>query len=635
MRKTIATMALCLFMAAQAQVLNITNGNTTYVFPATSDEMQLSDGEYVLIGNRLFSLSDYSTMFVGDRTDVSGNSVSIFWSQSGAQVTISGDIAEYVDATVSGGHVSIVQSAEVSETNCGEITYELKGTSTDGSFTLAGSYKSTIELRGLSLTNPGGAAIDIQNGKRISLSAKSDTENFLCDGAGSQKAALYCKGHLELKGKGSLTVQGNQAHAISAKEYVEIKNLTLNVTGAVKDGINCNQYFLMESGNVSITGTGDDGIQVSFKDDTDREADDTGTFTVSGGTLNINVAAGAASKGIKADGDVNILGGDLTVSSACNGMWDSAKLKTKASACIGADGSVTIDGGTLNLSASGSGGKGISCNGVFTSNGGNVTIATTGGMLVYTNGTLNHNYTSSADRIASDNKSSAKGIKADTGLVINDGTFHVTTATNNAEGFESKSTMQINGGEIFVKGYDDGINSSSNLTITGGNLTVISIVGDAIDSNANMYISGGKIMALGSGGAEQGLDAADESGCYVYLTGGQVLSFGGRTAPFRAAANPQPVISVSGSIAANNVVEVKSGEEVLATFTIPEEYTQSNSSAPRFGPGNGPGGGGWGPGGSSGGGTLQLSCSGLTNGISYTVVNGTNSSTVKASNTGS
>ena len=40
-----------------------------------------------------------------------------------------------------------------------------------------------------------------------------------------------------------------------------MKNLTLNITSAVGDGISCEEYFQMKSGTVNISGVGDDGIQ--------------------------------------------------------------------------------------------------------------------------------------------------------------------------------------------------------------------------------------------------------------------------------------------------------------------------------------------------------------------------------------
>ncbi len=618
-------------MVAGARSINFTSGNVVYNYPASvAGEMTFS-GHELTVDGRTFDLEKWSKITVEDQ-ELTAGQVEIVYYGTSATAAVAGNVARYVDVTVSGAHVSVTQSEEVDETTCGEITYVLKGVTSDGSFTLTGSYKATVELQGVSITNPSGAALDIQDGKRIALSAKNGTENFLTDGDGSQKGAITCKGHLELKGKGVLTVTGNASHAIYAKEYVEIKNQTLTIAGAKKDGINCSQYFLMNSGSVTISGTGDDGIQVSYKDDVDREPEDTGTFTFADGTLNITVSADA-SKCVKADGDVVISGGEINLVTDANGIWDSAKLKTKASACIGADGNVNISGGNLDLNATGSGGKGISCDGVFTGDGGTVTIATTGGMLAYTGGTLNHNYTGSSDRINSDYKSSSKGIKADGGVVINNGDYHVTTSTNNAEGIESKKTLAINGGTIFVKAYDDGINSANDFSVTGGELTVISIVGDGLDSNGNLTIAGGRVITMGSGGMEMGLDAATESGCAVYITGGEILSFGGNNTYPTRAGSTQPFVKTSGSVSAETEVLVKKGDEVLLSFTIPAEYTSSTGTM--HGPGNGPGGGGWGPGGGSGNGSLMLSCPSLVSGQSYTIVNGTSTTSSTAALTGS
>ncbi|MDE7386174.1 MAG: carbohydrate-binding domain-containing protein [Muribaculaceae bacterium] len=616
----IAALAVSVALTGNAQTINFSKGGVTYSFPAETAGEMTFENECITVTERRFNLNEWSNFYV-DNASVSKNTVAIQYSGNIATVNVSGDIAKYIEADVTGAHVTITQSDEVSESTCGEITYILKGEAADGSLTLNGSYKSTLELQGLRLVNKSGAAIDIQNGKRIAVSAKNGTVNSLTDGDGSQKGAIVCKGHLELKGKGQLTVSGNKSHAIYAKEYVEIKNLTLNITGAVKDGINCGQYFMMESGTLTITGTGDDGIQTAFKDDTDREAEDTGTLTVKGGTIDVSITADAA-KCLKADADVIISGGTIKLHTGANGIWDSAKNKTKASACIGADGNVEVSGGTIDLTASGSGGKGISCDGVFRSDGGKITIATTGGMLVYSNGSLNHNYTASADRINSDYKSSSKGIKADSGVIINDGEIHITTATNNAEGIESKKELDINGGTIFVKAYDDGINSSGDFRVSGGDLTVISIVGDGLDSNGNLTISGGYVRTMGSGGMEMGLDAATESGCAVYITGGTLMAFGGSNTYPTKSGSTQAFVYTTGSIKADTEVSVKSGSEILATFTVPTEYSSSTSRAGTlYGPGNGPGGGGWGPGGNSGSGSLMISCPSLTSGKSYTIVN--------------
>ena len=66
--------------------------------------------------------------------------------------------------------------------------------------------------------------------------------------------------------------------------------------------------------------------------------------------------------------------------------------------------------------------------------------------------------------------SSAKGIKGDGDVVINDGTIKVrTSGGEGSEGIESKSNITIKGGTVEVSSYDDALNVSNktfNLNIT-------------------------------------------------------------------------------------------------------------------------------------------------------------------------
>lgn len=251
---------------------------------------------------------------------VDDNTVEIVYSGNTARVTVADNISSYV--TVSSGnssHVKIVQSAsfsgvdKTSDNEDGEIIYVLSGQSDDGEFYMEGSYKCVVELGGLTLTNPAGPAINVQNGKRIELSAKKNTTNTIADGANEDYNGCYhAKGHTKFKGKGTLNVVGNSKHGIYSKEYIEVKNLTINITSAAKDAIHCKEYFLMESGTVNITGAGDDGIQVELKGDTStgkttgHEDEDSGNFYQEDGTLSIS---GYASKAIKADGTITYTGG--------------------------------------------------------------------------------------------------------------------------------------------------------------------------------------------------------------------------------------------------------------------------------------------------------------------------------------
>ena len=548
MRRLILSMiALVLTIAAGAQTLNVKVGSVTYQFPASqTGEMTYANGETVTIMGKTFSLTDITAMTV-DNSKVSDGTIGVSYDGSTALVTVAGNVAQYVTPTVSGAHVSIAQSDDLAE----EITYTLSGTSTDGEFYMSGSYKATIELNGLTLTNAtpvySGAAVHIQNGKRIKVKIVTGTTNTLSDAStGSQKGCLYIKGHAEFAQKGTLNVVGNVKHGIKTGEYFTIKNATINVTSAAGDGISCAEYFLMESGTINISGTQDDGIQCDIDGDastgetTDHEDEDSGNIYISGGTINITVTADAA-KGIKGEGDMKISGGDITVKTTGGGVWDSTKVKTKASACLGADGNMTISGGTLNLTSTGAGGKGINGDGTFTATGGTIVVKTSGNAVVASsNGTLSIvNSSQQLDKYDSDYKSSPKGIKIDGAIIISDNAvIFVTTTGAGGEGIESKTSIDITGGWVTVNASDDAINASYNddtkslsnagdMTISGGYVYARSTGNDGIDANGNVYIKGGLVYAIGASSPEVAIDANSEEQKKLYVTGGTIIAIGG------------------------------------------------------------------------------------------------------------
>ena len=555
MKKILYTLAFVLVgMTAQAQTLNVSVGNVTDQYPsAQTGEMTFTGGTQMTVMGKTYDISQIGKMWT-DQTQVKDNEVNVVYSGDAALVYVAGNIARYVTATVSGAHVSLTQSADITndlinDGTFSEITYNLSGTSTDGSLTLDGSAKCTVAVNGLELTNPNGAPINITNGKRVDLSVKKGSTNTLKDGtASTAKGCLYCKGHLELKGKGTLNVYayGSAAHGIKSGDYLEMKNCTVNILAATKDGVSCNEYFLMESGELNISGTGDDGIQcdldgtTSTGELTDHEDEDTGNIYLEGGTISIAVTADAA-KGIKASGDMRISETDSTpltvnITTSGGGVWDTDKVKTKSASCLSADGNMTISGGTLTLTSTGAGGKGINADGNLTVNGGTTTIKTSGNAVgASSNGTLTVITSSQQlDRYDSDYKSSPKGIKVDGVIIVNDGIINVTTSGAGGEGIESKTSITFNGGQTYVSSSDDGINASYNtttggsgdMTINGGYIYVISSGNDAMDSNGNFYIKGGVVYAIGSSGAEKSLDANTEEGKKLYIQGGTLIAVG-------------------------------------------------------------------------------------------------------------
>ena len=588
-------LALCTLVSAQT--LNVQVGNVTYLFPAEqTGVMSYSEGTEMCIMNKVFTLADVTAMYVDD-TQVDDHSVSVVYKGETVAITVAGNIAQYLTITTSGAHVNIAQSEDLAE----EITYTLSGSSTDGEFYMSGSYKATVEFSGLSLTNvspvTSGAAVHIQNGKRIKVKVQDGTSNTLVDaGSGSQKGALYVKGHPEFSGKGTLIVTGNVKHAIKSGEYMTVKDVTIQVPSAAGDGINCGQYFLMKSGVLDISGVEDDGIQCDI-DDTevgstgetaDHEDEDSGNIYLEGGQITINTA-GIAAKGVKSEGDLIVKGGTITITTTGNGKWDDEDVKTKAAACLGSDAKVVISGGILTLTSTGAGGKGINCDAAFELSGGEVTIVTKGALYYHDGTTENTNYTGNTDNVNSDYYSSSKGVKADGAITISGGKISVSTAGRNAEGIESKTSILISAGEVTVNSYDDGINvggDGSDLIISGGYVYSRAMNNDGIDGNGNVYVKGGLVYAVGANSPEVAIDANSEEQKKLYVQGGTLIAVGGLESGAQISGG---TCKQTTSFTAEAWYALYNGSELVAAFKTPATSTSSSGGGR---PGGGPGGGG-------------------------------------------
>lgn len=591
----ICALAVCGWM--KAQTLNIEVGQVTYLFPAEqAGIMNYTDGSTLTVMDKVFALAEVGEMYVNE-TSVVDNTVSVVYNGVAATVFVAGNVAKYLTISVSGAHVNIAQSDDLAE----EITYSLSGSSADGEFYMSGSYKATIELNGLSLTNTmpvsSGAAVHVQNGKRIKVKVMEGTSNTLVDAAnGSQKGAFYVKGHPEFSGKGTLTVNGNVKHAIKSGEYITVKDATIIVQSAIGDGINCGQYFLLESGVLNISGVEDDGIQCDI-DDTDvgstgetadHEDEDSGNIYLAGGQITINTA-GIAAKGVKSEGDLIVTGGVIAITTTGNGKWDEEDLKTKAAACLGSDAKVVIAGGTLTLTSTGAGGKGINCDAAFEMSGGEVTIVTKGALYYHNGTTENTNYTGNTDNVNSDYYSSSKGVKADGAITISGGKISVATAGRNAEGIESKTSMLISAGEVTVNSYDDGLNvggDGSDLIISGGYVYSRALNNDGIDGNGNVYVKGGLVYAIGANSPEVAIDANSEEQKKLYVQGGTLIAVGGLESGAQISGGVCKQVS---SFTSEAWYALYNGSELVAAFKTPAASTSSSGGGR---PGGGPGGGG-------------------------------------------
>ena len=375
-----------------------------------------------------------------------------------------------VEITVNGGHITANHGSTKN------ICYVVSGTTSNGSFTVLGDKKYEVKLNGASITNPDSAALNLLSGKRAYIVLADGTTNTLTDGTGgSQKGALYCKGKLLFNGSGQLSVTGNTNNAIHSADYIVFR----------------------KGNNIYANSTANHGIKAND-----------GIF-INGGIINVEVSA-AAAKGINCESNIIVNGGRTTVLTTGDGTYDTTDKEAKGAAGIKADSTFTINAGELWLKSTGSGGKGINVDMDANFCGGNVYVVTEGGQYKSNNDT-----------------SSPKGIKADGNINISGGTIWVRTSGYNGEGIETKSTMNISGGQVASYAYDDAINSKGDMTISGGYVYAQGKNNDGLDANGNLYIKGGLVYAICSGSPEVAIDANTEGGKKLYLSGGTVVAVGG------------------------------------------------------------------------------------------------------------
>ena len=499
----------------------------------TVGTMPYSSASLLTVLEKGFTLADVDSVTVASETFADDN-VLVKYNNNVADVYVAGNIANHITAEVTGARVAVMQDADVAT----EYTYTLQGTSTSGCFYHAGSYKMTLALNGVNLTNPDSAAINIQNSKRIAVQLVDGTTNTLADGANNtKKAAFLVKGHAEFAKGGSLTITGNKKHALACNEYMEVKKTvgTITIVSAVADAINVAQYFQMNGGTINIQSCGDDGIQVDAEDTANPEED--GHVLIKGGTLTINASA-AGTKCIKAEGNVDIEGGTLTLKHTGIPVWDAEDSKIKEPTGIGTDRNLTVNGAeaVINITMTGNGARGMKCDSTMTCTAGNIDINCSGGDWAY----------STVDT------SSVKCAKADYAFILNGASMKCTTVKDEAVGVHSEGTVLISDGTLTLNTYDHGIKSDYDMEITGGTITY-SINGPAskaLKSEGNMHITGGNISGTVSGGGETASDQTTSASAGIKCD--YNVTIDGGTFDLKATGKGDKGMSIDGELIIND-----------------------------------------------------------------------------------
>ena len=291
---------------------------------------------------------------------------------NGNSVTATGDV-DAVTITTSGAHVTIKSS-------CKNVAYSLSGYSNDGSIKIYSSNKYKLELNGIALHNPSGAAINNQCGKSLYLVLADGTSNALSDGkayvpvAGEDmKGTLFSEGQILISGKGSLNVKANARNGICSDDYIVIRP-------------GCKIYVSSTANN---TIKANDGV------------------TIKGGVINLSTSGNGA-KGINCESNINIEGGRTTVINS----GSTLVLSTDTTGCAGlkADSTINVTNGIVNVKCTGEGGKGFNSGADINIYGGDINVVTLGAKK----------------------NSAPKGVKADRNISILGGRFYSYSANSTA-----------------------------------------------------------------------------------------------------------------------------------------------------------------------------------------------------------
>ena len=418
-------------------------------------------------------------------TGAGSTTVTVVFASSGATVDGGND---KTTITIKNNDVTITYSGEE------EMSYELSGTASDGFFKLYSSYKQNLYLEDLDLTNPAGAAINIQSHKKVTVTLSGT--NKLADGSSysdavsseDMKAAFFSEGQLIFKGDGSLTVTAKGKSGIVSDDYFKLNGPTLTVSSTAANGIKGADSLVVLSGILDVT------------------------------------TSAATKKALSSDGLVRIAGGTTTLTVSGGTAYDSEDSEYKGSAGIKADGDFKMQGGSLTIKNTGQGGKGINGDGAGYFTGGTVEINVSGSNYGSSSGGGGGPWGGGSS--SSSSSVAAKGIKFDGALTFSGSKVLVNASAH--EGIESKSTITVTGGQIYsYSKSDDGINAAGDFTISGGQVCGYSAGNDGLDANGNFYIKGGIVYAIGSSGAEVGIDANSEGGKKLYVSGGTLVALSG------------------------------------------------------------------------------------------------------------
>lgn len=379
--------------------------------------------------------------------------------------------------------------------------------------------KLQIVLNWVNISCEGSAPIYVKQADKVFVTLANDTTNTLTStgeyetSEDNVDATIFSKDDLTLNGTGTLTVKSESGHGIVSKDDLVVASGTYSINAA-SHGLSANDSIRIADGKFSIT-SGKDGLHSENTDDTKL-----GYIYVADGEFNITAGYDAldASSAIQSDGgtfDVTTGGGSAKAASKRGGAPEGEKPSGERPKMPSRDGEkptgeppTDMQNGEKPTGNPPSGRENEeppakpdveSSQQNSTSESGNTTNENTSNKSENTNTTENTSTEESTN--------SMKGLKAETNLVLNGGTYNIDSCDDS---IHSNKDITITDGTYSIKSGDDAIHAEETTKITNGNINVTKSY-EGIEG-LDIELKGGKITIVAD---DDGINAAggnDDSG---------------------------------------------------------------------------------------------------------------------------
>ena len=383
-----------------------------------------------------------------------------------------------------------------------------------------------------------------------SVNALSNGGTFAAIDENNIDAAIFSKDDLTLNGSGILTITSPGGHGIVSKDELTLTSGTYEISAA-SHGLSGKDNICIANAEINIT-SGKDGIHAENVDDTSLGFIyiQSGTFNISSegdgvaasarmqiddGTFNIVSGGGSPNVEKKSsdfrDGFMEAGGPQRKGFKDGNASSDTARTDTKANSTsnkgIKATGNLTIIGGSFTIDAAD---DAVHSDASMNIEGGTFQITTgddgfhAGETLVISSGTINitecyegleglHVKVSGGDitMYASDDGINAAGGTDQSGF----GGMRGNDKSGVRRGGDSSSngSIVISGGKLYINASGDGIDANGTLTISGGYTVVCGpTAGDTatLDYDVSGIITGGTFIGTGASGMAQSFSDSEQ-----------------------------------------------------------------------------------------------------------------------------